>query len=110
MQALKRRYSRLKKEEAILPDLLIIDGPPGSLCPLSRAPAFDFFRDRLSKQCVILLDDGHRDDERAAINIAQEELSDFSFSLHDSISGMWVISHNMNHNTERDSTAACYRP
>ena len=30
-QALKRRYSRLKKEEAILPDLLVIDGGRGQI-------------------------------------------------------------------------------
>ena len=30
-QALKRRYSRLKKEEAVLPDLLIIDGGRGQI-------------------------------------------------------------------------------
>ena len=30
-QALERRYSRLKREEAVLPDLLLIDGGPGQL-------------------------------------------------------------------------------
>lgn len=30
-QALKRRYRRLKREEALLPDLLLIDGGPGQL-------------------------------------------------------------------------------
>jgi excinuclease ABC subunit C len=30
-QALERRYARLKREEAVLPDLLLIDGGPGQL-------------------------------------------------------------------------------
>jgi excinuclease ABC subunit C len=30
-QALERRYARLKREEALLPDLLLIDGGPGQL-------------------------------------------------------------------------------
>jgi predicted O-methyltransferase YrrM len=46
-------------------DLLIVDGPPANLGPLARYPAVLRLQNRLSAQCVILMDDGARPDETA---------------------------------------------
>ena len=45
-------------------DLLIIDGPPGRLQRHSRYPALPLLFDKLSRNAVIILDDGRRKDER----------------------------------------------
>jgi hypothetical protein len=45
-------------------DLLIVDGPPGSVGPRSRYPAVPILKPHLSEQCWILMDDGDRPDER----------------------------------------------
>lgn len=47
-------------------DLLIVDGPPGLFSPDARYPALPLLREHLAQDVVILLDDGDRDDERAA--------------------------------------------
>lgn len=47
-------------------DLLIVDGPPGHSARLARYPALPLLRPHLGADVVILLDDGDRDDERAA--------------------------------------------
>ncbi len=44
-------------------DLLVIDGPPGPIGPRARYPAVPVLRERLSPGCVVLMDDGARDDE-----------------------------------------------
>lgn len=45
-------------------DLLIVDGPPGNLQPLSRYMAYPAFADNLSKGSLILVDDAAREDEQ----------------------------------------------
>lgn len=44
-------------------DLLIADGPPAQTQRLARYPAFPYFREKLSPQAVVLLDDTHRSEE-----------------------------------------------
>jgi len=48
-------------------ELVVIDGPPGRLQPLSRYPALPLLADRLAPGCRILLDDAARPDERQAV-------------------------------------------
>ncbi len=48
-------------------DMLIVDGPPDHLNPLARFPAYPAFRDRLSDQAIIVMDDADRQDEEAII-------------------------------------------
>jgi predicted O-methyltransferase YrrM len=45
-------------------DVLIVDGPPGGGGPRARYPALPLLAPFLSPNCVILLDDGDRPDER----------------------------------------------
>lgn len=59
-------YSREALEDVTEIDMLIIDGPPGSTCPLARYPAVPVLIDRLADGAVIVLDDATRDDEKAA--------------------------------------------
>lgn len=48
-------------------DLLLIDGPPATLGPLARYPAFPHLLSRLSPDGHALLDDFARDDEQAIL-------------------------------------------
>jgi len=48
-------------------DILIVDAPPGGLCPHSRKPAIPFFLDYLNKYSIVLLHDAKRPDERRII-------------------------------------------
>lgn len=45
-------------------DLLIIDGPPGPLQPMSRYPALPLLIEHLAEHCTIVLDDAIRDEEQ----------------------------------------------
>lgn len=45
-------------------DLVIVDGPQGSLCPLSRYPAIPFLKNYLEEEYCIFLDDYYREDEK----------------------------------------------
>lgn len=44
-------------------DVLVVDGPPGSLAQRSRYPAVPLFVGQLADSWAVLLDDGHREDE-----------------------------------------------
>jgi predicted O-methyltransferase YrrM len=48
-------------------DLLLVDGPPGSTGPMSRYPALDMLRDKLSRQATVVLDDISRADEQETL-------------------------------------------
>lgn len=62
-------------------DLLIIDGPPGPLQPLSRYPALPLLLPYLSEHCTILLDDAIRDDEKEIVKLWLAENAEFTHSL-----------------------------
>ena len=49
-------------------DMLIIDGPPGYIQPLSRYLALPLLWDRLSENAVVIVDDSKRKDEEECIN------------------------------------------
>jgi predicted O-methyltransferase YrrM len=48
-------------------DLLVVDGPPGTLCPMSRYPALPVLAPHLAPGAVIVVDDAAREDERAMV-------------------------------------------
>jgi predicted O-methyltransferase YrrM len=48
-------------------DLLLVDGPPGSIGPLSRYPALSVLRSRLAPGATVVLDDLGRDDEQETL-------------------------------------------
>lgn len=45
-------------------DVLVVDGPPGLTGPMARYPAVPLLMPRLADDCVIVMDDGSRPDER----------------------------------------------
>lgn len=53
-------------------DLLVIDGPPGDLQPLSRYPALPLLFHALSDNCTVILDDGNREDEQKIVELWQQ--------------------------------------
>lgn len=59
-------------------DLLIIDGPPGTTNPMARYPALPILNKYLSENCVVILDDANRNDEKAII---KEWLELYNFEL-----------------------------
>ena len=48
-------------------DLLVVDGPPGSTGPMSRYPAVDMLRHKLSRTAAVFLDDLSRSDEQETL-------------------------------------------
>ena len=56
-------YSRKQWDDLDGIDLLFVDGPPGSVGPRSRYPAFPLLAHALSEGAVVALDDIHRDAE-----------------------------------------------
>jgi predicted O-methyltransferase YrrM len=54
-------------------DLLLVDGPPGSVGPLSRYPAVDLLRHKLSPAATVVLDDLSRTDEQETLRRWAEE-------------------------------------
>lgn len=55
-------------------EMLMVDGPPGSLGERSRYPAVPILRSHLAEQCWILLDDGNRLSERDVARAWSEDL------------------------------------
>ncbi len=54
-------------------DLLVVDGPPGSTGPMSRYPALDMLRHKLSRTAAVFLDDLSRADEQETLRRWAEE-------------------------------------
>lgn len=61
--------TRLWYDPAAIPDqsfdLLLVDGPPGTVGPQARYPAVPLVFDRLTDDAMVVLDDARRADERA---------------------------------------------
>jgi predicted O-methyltransferase YrrM len=57
-------YEPLFKEGLKDINMLIVDGPPGDLQPLSRYPMLPMMFDLLSDGAIVLMDDGARPDEQ----------------------------------------------
>lgn len=66
-------FSNAKINEKI--DLLIVDGPPGNLGKNIRYPAFHFFKEKMSENYSILLDDYNRPDEKEIVKLWESEES-----------------------------------
>ncbi len=59
-------------------DLLIIDGPPGTLQPMSRYPAIPLLLPQLNSHCTIILDDAIRPEEQNIARRWAQENPEFS--------------------------------
>jgi predicted O-methyltransferase YrrM len=54
-------------------DMLVVDGPPGALQPLSRYPALPLLSHTFNRQAVIVLDDAARQDEKEIVRRWQQK-------------------------------------
>ncbi|HEX5576766.1 MAG TPA: class I SAM-dependent methyltransferase [Gemmatimonadaceae bacterium] len=59
-------------------EMLIIDGPPATIGQMARYPALPVLHDRLAANCVLLMDDGNREDERLTAERWTTEFPEFS--------------------------------
>lgn len=73
-------------------DLLIIDGPPGALQPLSRYPAVPELKAHLNDHCTIVLDDANRSDEEKIAQRWVKENPSFSLEVLPAGHGLAVLS------------------
>lgn len=61
-------------------DLLLVDGPPSTVCSMARYPAVPLLRSRLGDNCIIVMDDGDRpEDEEIARRWAENEGADLKY-------------------------------
>ena len=72
-------------------DLLVVDGPPAYEDGLARLPAFPYFRDRLSPNAVIVLDDGLRPGEQEVVARWSRVDPGLATTLYRTASGCWVV-------------------
>jgi len=56
-------------------DILIVDGPPGSLGPMARYPALRELQGALRSNALVILDDAAREDEQAVITRWRREIA-----------------------------------
>lgn len=59
-------------------EMLIVDGPPATIGQMARHPALPVLHGRLAPNCVVLLDDGNREDERLTAKRWTTEFPEFS--------------------------------
>jgi predicted O-methyltransferase YrrM len=72
-------------------DMLIVDGPPNRVQKSARYPALPLLKDRLSNQCVILVDDAARKQDKQIIALWQKEFPQLQVSWMPSEKGMAIL-------------------
>ena len=72
-------------------DMLIIDGPPRGINPKVRYPALPLLMDKLSRKCVVVLDDAARLDELNVLDDWLLEFKDFEMKWFDTEKGTAVL-------------------
>ncbi|WP_456417787.1 class I SAM-dependent methyltransferase [Thiolapillus sp.] len=72
-------------------DLLVIDGPPGYIQPLSRYPALPLLAQRMKTNSVIFLDDAARDQEKKIISLWQKKYPGLKHTYIDTERGCSVL-------------------
>lgn len=82
-------YQRGELPEVV--ELLVIDGPPGRLQPLSRYPALPLLWPRLAADAVVMLDDAARPDEREIIRRWQQAFPEYSSQYLESLRGCSIL-------------------
>jgi len=72
-------------------DLLIIDGPPGALQPMSRYPALPLLLPYMSEDCTIVLDDAGRDEEQEIAKRWIQENPEFNLIFNHDGHGLAIL-------------------
>jgi predicted O-methyltransferase YrrM len=70
-----------EKLKGVSIDLVIVDGPPGTLHPHARRPALDILKPYLSEGAVLLLDDAGRPAEQATLRIWEQSHPDMKLTF-----------------------------
>jgi predicted O-methyltransferase YrrM len=85
-------YDRDELERALPSeiDLLVVDGPP-SRSQWSRWPAVEVLAPRLTRRCVILLDDGRRSDETQTAMRWARDHPNLALFWQDTVKGTWRL-------------------
>jgi predicted O-methyltransferase YrrM len=74
-------------------DMVLVDGPPAAVGPLSRYPALPVVLPRLRTGSVVVLDDAHRPNEQAILRLWHDEgkaLFDRSFIDNEKGAALWI--------------------
>jgi len=71
--------------------LIVVDGPPGVLQPLSRYPAFPSLAVHMAPRCTLLLDDAARPDEREIARRWAAENPEFELTINPAGHGYAVL-------------------
>ena len=72
-------------------DLLIVDGPPAKTNQLARYPALPLLFSKLSKECIIILDDAARPSEQQAVSQWLREFPGFKQEYINSKKGLSIL-------------------
>ncbi len=72
-------------------DLLIVDGPPVKTNQLARYPALSLLFSKLSKECIIILDDAARPSEQQAVSQWLREFPEFKQEYISSKKGLSIL-------------------
>ncbi|MFJ4745714.1 class I SAM-dependent methyltransferase [Streptomyces sp. NPDC088775] len=86
-----RWYDPTEMGDIEMCDLLVIDGPPGYVHPLSRYPALPILVSKLSDGAQILLDDASRSDEQIIVERWLREYPDWRADLIDHKKGTAIL-------------------
>ncbi|MFD8377406.1 class I SAM-dependent methyltransferase [Streptomyces sp. NPDC059679] len=72
-------------------DMVVVDGPPGFMYPLSRYPALPLLESKVSREARIIMDDASRPDEREIVERWCREFPDWSSEFIDHEKGTAVL-------------------
>ena len=73
-------------------DLLVVDGPPGTLHPLARYPAGPKLLPRLASGALVFVDDAIRADETEMVRRWMMEFPELDQETHQAEKGLVVLS------------------
>jgi Methyltransferase domain len=72
-------------------DMLFVDGPPAREGTYNRYPALPMFKEKVTKDCVIIMDDVNRPDEFEISRLWAGILGRKNIAYHDVEKGMAII-------------------
>ncbi|MGY0064094.1 class I SAM-dependent methyltransferase [Streptomyces sp. LZ34] len=84
-------YDPMQIEDVENCDMVVIDGPPGFLYPLSRYPALPMLESKVNGDARIFMDDASRPDEREIVERWCREYPDWSSRFIDHDKGTAVL-------------------
>lgn len=87
-------------------DILIVDGPPARVEPLSRYPALPVLRSKLAEDAVIILDDANRRGEMSVVRRWLQEDPEWSVEWLDTEKGAAVLMRSVTHSAGDDAITA----